>query len=162
MKRRIHAWATALLLIAPLAAAMADELPAPWGEAAPEARSYSGLKAVYDVTAATPDGLQNVLDHAAYLSRMTGDDPFDSRIVLVIHGGALDLFARRHFAENETLMTRARGLSMGGVIEYRICEAGAARRGYAPEDFHGFASVVPMADAEIVRLQQQEGFGYMR
>lgn len=49
-----------------------------------------------------------------------------------------------------------------GVIDYRICPAGAARRGYAPEDFHGFASVVPMADAEIIRLQQQEGYGYMR
>jgi hypothetical protein len=27
---------------------------------------------------------------------------------------------------------------------------------------HGFVRVVPMADAEIVRLQQEEGYAYMR
>ncbi len=69
---------------------------------------------------------------------------------------------REHLSGHETPITLARGLTLNGVIEYRICQAGAARRGYAPEDFHGFASVVPMADAEIVRLQQQEGYGYMR
>ncbi len=150
------------LLAVPAALVHAEETPAPWGSAAPVEQDYAGLKAVYDVTAGTPEALEDVLDHAAYLSRMTGDDPFDSHIVLVIHGDALDLFAREHFAEHETLMTRARGLTLNGVIEYRICQAGAARRGYGPEDFHGFASVVPMADAEIVRLQQQDGYGYMR
>ncbi len=150
------------LLAVPAALVHAEGTPAPWGSAAPVEQDYAGLKAVYDVTAATPEALEDVLDHAAYLSRMTGDDPFDSHIVLVIHGDALDLFAREYFAEHETLMTRARGLTLNGVIEYRICQAGAARRGYAPEDFHGFASVVPMADAEIVRLQQQDGYGYMR
>ncbi len=146
----------------PVVMAQAGETPAPWGAAAPVEQGYQGLRAVYDVTAGTPEGLENVLDHAAYLSRMVEDDPFDSHIVLVVHGGALDLFAREHFAAHEQLMTRARGLTLNGVIEYRICQAGAARRGYAPEDFHGFASVVPMADAEIIRLQQQEGYGYMR
>lgn len=139
-----------------------EEAPAPWGTAAPVEQAYPGTNAVYDVRTGSPEGLEDVLDHAAYLSRVSGDDPFDSHIVLVIHGDALDLFAREHFAEHETLMTRARGLTLGGVIEYRICRTGAARRGYAPDDFHGFASVVPMADAEIVRLQQQEGYGYMR
>jgi intracellular sulfur oxidation DsrE/DsrF family protein len=32
---------------------------------------------------------------------------------------------------------------------------------YAPKDIHGFVSMVPMGDAEIIRLQQQ-GYGYMR
>lgn len=98
--------------------------------AAPVEQDYQGLQAVYDVTAGTPEALQNVLDHAAYLSRMVEDDPFDSHIVLVVHGGALDLFAREHFAAHEQLMTRARALTLNGVIEYRICQAGAARRGY--------------------------------
>ena len=151
----------ALLLAGPGLSAQAGE-PAPWGAAAPVEQDYPGLRAVYDVRAGTPAALRDVLDHAAYLSRMTDDDPFDSHIVLVIHGDALDLFARAHFVEHATLMTRARGLTLNGVIEYRICQAGAARRGYAPDDFHGFASVVPMADAEIVRLQQQQGYGYMR
>lgn len=32
---------------------------------------------------------------------------------------------------------------------------------YRPSDVHGFVQMVPMADAEIVRLQK-EGYAYMR
>ena len=31
-----------------------------------------------------------------------------------------------------------------------------------PEDIHGFVKLVPMADAEIVRLQREDGYAYMR
>jgi len=50
---------------------------------------------------------------------------------------------------------------VGGIIEFRMCRIAAQGHGYAPRDIHGFVSMVPMGDAEIVRLQQ-EGYGYMR
>jgi hypothetical protein len=31
-----------------------------------------------------------------------------------------------------------------------------------PNDIHGFLKVVPMADAELTKLQQQDGYAYMR
>jgi len=48
------------------------------------------------------------------------------------------------------------------VYDIAVTGAAAKMRGFAPEDFHDFAEVVPMADAEIVRLQQEEGYAYMR
>jgi uncharacterized protein len=139
----------------------AEGLPAPWGVAPLVEQDYARQKVVYDADSATPEKLEAVLDRASYLSMLNGANPFDTRIVVVVHGEALHAFARRNHAEHAEIMARAQSLSVGDVVEFRICAAGARRRGYAPEDFHGFATVVPMADAEIVRLQQ-EGFAYMR
>jgi intracellular sulfur oxidation DsrE/DsrF family protein len=56
---------------------------------------------------------------------------------------------------------RAQSLTVGGVIEIRMCRAAAKRRGLMADDIHGFISMVPMADAEIVKLQS-EGYAYMQ
>jgi hypothetical protein len=42
-----------------------------------------------------------------------------------------------------------------------MCQLAAESHGFKPADFHGFITLVPMADTEIVRLQQ-EGYAYMR
>jgi intracellular sulfur oxidation DsrE/DsrF family protein len=34
--------------------------------------------------------------------------------------------------------------------------------GFSVSDIHGFVKMVPMADVEIVRLQQEEDFAYMK
>ncbi|MES1998937.1 MAG: hypothetical protein V4446_06465 [Pseudomonadota bacterium] len=42
------------------------------------------------------------------------------------------------------------------------CLAATAKgHGFEPADIHGFVTMVPMADAEIIRLQQA-GYAYMR
>jgi len=38
----------------------------------------------------------------------------------------------------------------------------AAFKGYAPKDIHGFVKMIPMADAEIIRLQLEEGYAYIK
>ncbi|MEJ2441025.1 MAG: DsrE family protein [Gammaproteobacteria bacterium] len=58
-------------------------------------------------------------------------------------------------------MQRAQSLSVGGVIEFRMCRLAAKRAGLEPKDIHGFVSMVPDGDAEIIMLEQQ-GFAYMR
>jgi intracellular sulfur oxidation DsrE/DsrF family protein len=58
-------------------------------------------------------------------------------------------------------MKRAQSLTVGGIIDIRVCRVAARRRGFEPADIHGFVRVVPMADAEIIDLQKQ-GFAYMQ
>jgi len=43
-----------------------------------------------------------------------------------------------------------------------MCKAAAKMLGYEAKDIHGFVKMVPMADAEIIRLQTEEGYAYMR
>jgi intracellular sulfur oxidation DsrE/DsrF family protein len=59
-------------------------------------------------------------------------------------------------------MQRAQSLTVAGPVEFRMCRVAAKGHGYDPEDIHGFVKLVPMADAEIVKLQQEGGYAYMR
>ena len=59
-------------------------------------------------------------------------------------------------------MQRAQSLTLSGPVEFRMCRVAARGHGLEPEDINGFVKVVPMADAEIARLQQEQGHVYMR
>lgn len=150
-----------------LIAALAISLPAladsnaPWGSAKDLDIQYSKQKVVYDTTTGSVGGLTSVLDRASYLSVLNGADPFENKIVIVLHGDVIPFFAIKNYGKYKDLMARAQSLSVGGIIEFRMCKLAAQSLGYVPADIHGFVSMVPMGDAEIIRLQQ-EGFAYMR
>lgn len=136
-------------------------LNAPWGTAPFIAKEYSKQKVVYDVAVGNVAALTGVLDRASHLSLINGADPFDDKIVIVLHGNEIPFFAIKNFARYKELMTRAQSLSVGGIIEFRMCRLAAQGQGFKPEDMHGFVTMVPMADAEIIDLQSK-GYAYMR
>lgn len=140
----------------------AEDSNLPWGSASEINQLYSKQKVVFDTTYGSLDHLTSILDRASYMSQLNGADPFDTKIVIMIHGEAIPFFSSRNFAKYKDLMVRAQSLSMGNVVEFRMCRASARLQGFMPKDIHGFIKMVPMADAEIVRLQQEEGFAYMR
>ena len=142
-------------------AAMA-EVQVPWGRAKVTPTEYPPMKVVYDVTTGDQGELEHVLDRVSYLSTITGADPFEQSIVLVLHGSSIKFFAIRNFDKYEDLQRRAQSLTVGGVIQIRMCKLAAEGQGFKPDDIHGFVEMVPMGDAEIVRLQYREGHAYMR
>lgn len=156
----IRALALVFALWLPAVEASGDS-SAPWGQAHSVEKTYSKQKVVYDVSVKSVAQLENVLDRASYLSALNDADPFDSKIVIVLHGDEIGFFATRNFARYRDLMVRAQSLTVGGIIDIRMCKVAAHRRGYEPPDIHGFVTIVPMADAEIIDLQKQ-GFAYMQ
>jgi len=134
----------------------------PWGRATVENINYSPQKVLYDVSAANIESFTHVLDRASYLNNIYNADPFEASIVLVLHGDEIPFFAVDNYDKFKGLMERARSLTVAGPIEFRMCQVAAKGHGFDPEDIHGFVKVVPMADAEIIRLQQEEGYAYMR
>jgi hypothetical protein len=150
-----------------LIVALAFSLPvladsnASWGSAKELPIEYSKQKVVYDTAVKTEAALSSVMARASYLSAINGADPFDNKIVIVLHGDEINYFAIKNHARYKALMERAQSLTVGGIIEFRMCTIAAQGHGYQPKDIHGFVSMVPMGDAEIVRLQH-EGYGYMR
>jgi len=133
----------------------------PWGSAKVVDTQYTKQKVVYDTAVTTVEALTSVLDRASYLSTLNGADPFENKIVIVLHGNEIPFFGIKNYAKYKALMTRAQSLTVGGIIEFRMCRIAAKSRGFEPKDIHGFVTMVPMGDAEIVRLQQ-EAHGYMR
>lgn len=150
------------LLVMPTLASSVQAAEPPWGRAASTERDYAPQKVVYDVATSSMSAFENVLDRASYLSQLYNANPFEASIVLVLHGNEIDYFAVENFDKHKELMRRAQSLTVGGVIEIRMCELAAQGRGYESKDIHGFVNMVPMADAEIIRLQQVKGHVYMR
>jgi uncharacterized protein len=135
---------------------------APWGGASLTATEYKPQKVVYDVHVKTVAAIKSVLDRASHLSAITGADPFEQSIVLVLHGPELNFFAIKNYPKYKELMQRAQSLVASEAIKIKMCKIAAQAQGYAPKDIHGFVEMVPMGDAEIVRLQYEEGHAYMQ
>jgi hypothetical protein len=152
--------AVAFLLFWGAASLAAEDTP--WGRATPEDIGYAPQKVVYDVASPDIETFSRVLDRVSYLNKLYHADPFDESIVLVLHGDEIPFFAVDDYARYRELMHRAQSLTLSGPVEFRMCRVAARGHGLEPEDIHGFVRVVPMADAEIVRLQQEEGYVYMR
>ena len=149
------------LFITIISAADADEV-APWGKAKAVNIEYPPQKVLYDVSLNNLKAFELVLDRASYLSKVYNADPFSASIIIVLHGNEINYFAIKNYAKYKDLMQRAQSLTVGGIIKFEMCRIAAKGQGYEPQDIHGFVEVVPMADAEIVRLQTQEGYAYMR
>lgn len=145
-----------------LLSTMAHAQSAPWGTAAAQIAGYAPQKVVYDVAVQTPEELDAILDRMSGLNVEYGSDPFDAAIIAVLHGPEMRFFDIRHFDKHEELVRRAQSLTVGGVIEIRMCQRAARNLGLLPEHIHGFIEMVPMGDAEIIRLQQEEDYAYMK
>jgi len=152
-------WLSMATILAASNLAAAEAL---WGSSSVTETQYKPQRVVYDVAVNSVDKVTSVLDRASYLSKVTGADPFDSSIVLVMHGGEIDYFAIKNLKKNEALMQRAQSLVESEVLKIRMCHIAAQAHGYEPEDIHGFVEMVPMGDAEIIRLQNEEAHAYMR
>lgn len=134
----------------------------PWGSAKELDITYPPAKVVFDVTAGSETKLTNILDRISMLNNFYASDPLDAKIVVVLHGEAIPYFTIANYSRNRALMERAVSLMQGEIVEFRLCRAAAkARYGLGAKDIHGIVKMVPMADAEIIRLQQQ-GFAYMQ
>ena len=150
------------ILIASTGSMTAHAQTAPWGAAVAQESSYTPQKVVYDVSVSTPEAFDIILDRLSGLSIEYGADPFDASIIAVLHGPEMSFFDIREFDKYEELVRRAQSLTVGGVIELRMCQRAARNMGIEPEHVHGFIQMVTMADAEIVRLQQEEDYAYTK
>ena len=135
---------------------------APWGRASLEPIKYKPQKVVYDVAVSNIDVFERVLDRVSYLNNIYGADPFDASLIMVLHGDEIPFFAVSNIEKYRDLMQRAQSFTIAGPVEFRMCQVAARGHGLEAEDIHGFVKLVPMADAEIIRLQQEEAYVYMR
>lgn len=151
-----------ITLLLPGSMALAADSNAPWGQASTNDINYKPHKVVYDVSASSMAEFTNILDRVSYLNTLYQADPFESSIMIVLHGDEIPYFAIENYLKHKQLMTRARSLVNSGNIQFRMCKLAAEAHGFKPDEIHGFVEMVPMADAEIVRLQQEQDHAYMQ
>ena len=112
---------------------------------------------VISVTVSTPQQLDVVLDRAEDL-RTQFDPDQHSRIAIVLHGDELQLFQKRNYSSNQSVVDRARLLDEDNIIDIKACQTMMRTLDIEQSELPSFIEQVPFAPAEIERLQQQEGF----
>jgi len=122
---------------------------------------YKPSKVVYDLSDADLDGVNHILDRVSMLQNVYANNSFEASIIIVIHEGAIPLFSKKGKKQNAVLVQRAYNLTLGEIIQFRLCAASARMQGFKKNNFRKFITIVPMADAEIVRLQNS-GYAYLR
>ncbi len=119
---------------------------------------YSPSKVVYDLSSPDPAVLENILDRVSMLQNIYNNDLFDASIIVVVHEGTIPLFKNDR---QWKLMDRAKSLVLADIIKFKVCAASAKMQDISVNQLHNFVSMVPMADAELVKLQQM-GYAYLR
>ncbi len=98
-----------------------------------------------------------VLDRAEDLRALFDPDQH-SRIAIVLHGDELQLFQKRNYSANQSVVDRARLLDQDNIIDIKACQTMMRTLDIGQNELPSFIEQVPFAPAEIERLQQEEGF----
>jgi hypothetical protein len=128
----------------------AQSADAPYGSskfaAYADINSIKQLKTVWDFNFIDPKAVGVVFNNINALMRATSEfgpqeiDPL--KVVVVSHGPELVVFAKQNYAKYKDIADRAASMAKQG-IQFEICRNAAAAQGFAPEDLHGFVTVVP-------------------
>lgn len=125
------------------------------------AAPYKPLKVVYDVAVDNTGAVENVLARASHLSNITGADPIEGSIIIVLHGPEVAFFAKDDYDVYKNIVDRAKSLSVGGIIKIMMSELALNVRGLSSDDIPKFIKIVPFGDAEIARLQAKDRHTYI-
>jgi len=131
---------------------MLASIGAPAQGAEPKAEGY-----VFSVTVSTAQQLDVVLDRAEDL-RALFDPEQHSRIAIVLHGDELQLFQKRNYSSNQSVVERARLLDEDNIIDIKACQTMMRILDIEQDELPSFIEQVPYAPAEIERLQREQGF----
>jgi hypothetical protein len=112
---------------------------------------------VFSVTVSTAQQLDVVLDRAEDLRALFDPDQH-SRIAIVLHGDELQLFQKRNYSSNQSVVDRARLLDEDNIIDIKACQTMMRILDIEQNELPSFIEQVPFAPAEIERLQREEGF----
>ncbi|MES4792171.1 MAG: hypothetical protein C4321_03605 [Chloroflexota bacterium] len=120
------------------------------------ATSANGRKhrAVFDLTADTPERWDAALRNVENLRQACGPENVEAEVV--VHGKAYLLLQKTNTAMEE----RLRGLQAGGV-KLALCRNTMKRFNVTRESLFPFVETVDAAVAELVR-QQEAGFAYLK
>ena len=115
-------------------------------------------KVVYHFSAGleqASDGLRNIRNHLEV-------DP-KAKIVVVAHARGVDFLMKGAKDPNgNRFQDIVENLKNEGGVTFEVCEITLRNRKMSRAQFIGDATFVPSGVAEIARLQQREGYAYLR
>ncbi|MBI3523738.1 MAG: DsrE family protein [Betaproteobacteria bacterium] len=134
--------------------AAANEAAAPYGSARLNTAQRPVLNTVFDVSYDDPQKLAILYDFIVHTKAVTR-----GKIVVVSHGPELKAFAKENYARYRVIVDKFATLTSQGVA-FHMCGNALKVAGYAPQDMHGFITVVPSGFADIA-YYEYKGYQYI-
>jgi len=107
------------------------------------------------------EGLEQAGNGLRYILNELEVDP-DAKIVAVAHAAGVDFLLKGAKDKyGNKYEDRVERLALGGV-RFEVCEITLRERRLSKAQFIDYATFVPSGVAEIVRLQQEEGYAYLK
>src|SRR5512146_558632 len=107
------------------------------------------------------EGLEQAGNGLRYMRNQLEVDP-EAEIVAVAHAAGVDFLLKgakdRYGNKYEDVVER---LALGGV-RFEVCEITLRERRISKQQFVDYVTFVPSGVAEVARLQQREGFAYLK
>ena len=120
--------------------------------------SVKQLKVVWDFNFEDPKAVGLVLYNVNALLKATDDfGPFEIdpiKVVIVSHDPEVVVFAKKNYQKYKGIVDRLASLASQG-IKIEVCRNAAAAQGLAPEDLHGFVTVVPAGPYALAYWQSK-------
>jgi len=115
---------------------------------------------MFNVTLHTPQEIYGMLHRAEELAAQGKTVQSDTGIALVLHGPEIQLFTKKNYEANRSLIELARRLDHEGIIEIKMCRTAMRDLDVKESDVFSFVSFVPYAPDEIKRLEA-DGYVYL-
>ena len=164
MNHSIKVLAAVALSLTATGSALAQSADAPYGSAKftpyADIDSVKQLKVVWDFNFVDPKSVGMVFNNLNALLRATAEfgpreiDPI--KVVIVSHGPEVVVFDKKNYGKYKEIVDRAASFAKQGV-RFEVCRNAAAAQGIAPEDLHGFITVVP-AGPHALAYYQAKGY----
>ena len=164
MNHSIKVLAAVALSLAATGSALAQSADAPYGSAKftpyADIDSVKQLKVVWDFNFVDPKSVGLVFNNLNALLRATAEfgpreiDPI--KVVIVSHGPEVVVFDKKNYGKYKEIVDRAASFATQGV-RFEVCRNAANAQGIAPEDLHGFITVVP-AGPHALAYYQAKGY----
>ena len=107
------------------------------------------------------EGLEQAGNGLRYMLNQLEVDP-ETKIVAVAHAAGVDFLRKGAKDKNgNKYEDRVERLALSGV-RFEVCEITLRERRLSKKQFIDYATFVPSGVAEITRLQQREGYAYLK
>lgn len=120
--------------------------------------SVKQIKVVWDFNFSDPKAVGVVFNNLNALLKATSEfgphsvEPIS--VVIVSHGPEIVVFAKKNYDKYKEIVDRAASFTKQGV-KFEICRNAAAAQGFAPDDLHGFTTVVPAGPYALAYWQSK-------
>lgn len=106
----------------------------------------------------TADELRSLLQRAEQIANGESKYNIQEPVALVLHGAEIDIFRRKNYRDNKSLVDLAARLDAFNIVDLKVCERWMGENGVLQSDIPPFLETVPFGPDEVKRLSKA-GYG---